>query len=478
MISDIAVLTRDRPASLSRALERSILDTQRLARSLRWHVFDDARDLSAVRANRDVVEQIRARFGASVSHVTRDDRLRWVSALVKEGAGTLLEDVARFALVGPEGEPTIGANRNAITLSLLDRQILCIDDDVIPVAGPMLGHEPGIRFEPTRDPTEFYFFSTREEAITAITLGDRSALEAHETLLGHTVTFPQALDTSGSSPGSRVVITMAGLAGDSGMGATLYYALLEGPSRERLVGAYDLMRTTRDVVRGVTMSTVCGARLLVGANLGLDLASWLPPFVPVGRNEEGPFVLALRLLTPDCYVGHVPYVVVHDPPGVRSETFERAIASVGAMMSSHLLMHCMGAAPREGHQTDPGARTARVGRFLISLSADADAFQRLVHKEAMGAQQVRLARLEDALASRTSEPSAWAQDIKKLLRAGEAAMSEPEYTLASDLEGDPLERRESLRERVRAYGRLLTQWPALRAAAWELERKGQGLFAC
>jgi hypothetical protein len=141
-----------------------------------------------------------------------------------------------------------------------------------------------------------------------------------------------------------------------------------------------------------------------------------------------------------------------------------------------MLMLCMGALPRRDHQTDPAARTARLGRFLIDLSADAEGFQRAVRIQAIRAQEMRLARLEDALASRTNEPDAWVRDIKDLLRAGEAAMSRPDYTIPSDLKGDPEHRRESLREYVRSYGRVLAQWPALRAAAAELERKGEGLL--
>lgn len=116
------------------------------------------------------------------------------------------------------------------------------------------------------------------------------------------------------------------------------------------------------------------------------------------------------------------------------------------------------------------------GHVRAGVPIPPDLFQRVVRERAMQFQEVRLARLEDVLASRTEEPEAWANHVRRLLRAAEIALEAPDYPLALDMQGAPEQRRAQVRSYVRAYGELLTAWPVLRAVARDVRRSGRGLI--
>jgi hypothetical protein len=479
-IGEVVLLTRDRTAILEQTLERYLRNTRTLNRTVRFHVFDDAVEASTVEGNADAIRKVSSRWGCRIAHVSRGDRARWVDTLLREAGGAVSHEVVRRGLLGPAGANVVtGANRNAISLSMIDRAILCSDDDVAPPVAPMFGLDQGIRFDRHGDPTEFHFFSTRAEALGAISPIEVSVLALHERLLGKTAEaccgegkgFASA---PGISPDARVVMTMLGLAGDAGMGSGLYFALLKGPSRKRWTESFERFAETREVVRGVPIATISGASFLMTANVAMDLGAWLPPFVPSGRNQEGPVAFALQHISPDQFIGHLPYVVIHQPPESRAATLEQAVEAVEKPHASHLLMMCMSMLALQELEADAAAE--RLGRFLVACTDDPDAFQQLLRERARQFQRVRLGRLEDVLASRTAEPEAWAVHVRRLLRAAEHALEAPDYPIALDMQGEPEQRRAQVRSYVRGYGELLTAWPVLRAVARDLRRSGRGLI--
>jgi hypothetical protein len=83
----------------------------------------------------------------------------------------------------------------------------------------------------------------------------------------------------------RVVVTCAGLVGDSGMGGPLAFLWLQGEARDRMLEDYESYRATRAVYRGADVATVSNAQFLMSPHAAFDVRATIPPFSPVLRNE-------------------------------------------------------------------------------------------------------------------------------------------------------------------------------------------------
>lgn len=477
-IRDVVVFTRNRPACLARCLERLLCDCAE--RDMRLHVFDDASNELDATANAEVIHRVPASHRHAIRHITRSDRAAWVDAILRTGRGLVAEDVARDSLLGnPDADITIGASRNSAVLSLLGLPVLMIDDDVSPPVRVPPGSSGGFACSSMGDPTEFHFFTTRAEAIASCELAGRGLLDVHESLLGRTT--KECFEMAGSEPPdafveARIAMTSCGLAGDSGMGCTFYYALLGEPSRARWIQEWPRFCFTRDIVRAAPALTLAAPAAVMTANLGIDLRDWIPPFPATGRNEDGVMALVAHQVAPHMLIGHLPFVLAHEPPDPRAGQHHLALQTVRSPWASHVLMMCLMAAPRTRSHGDPAATTASIGRFLVECTDDPDAFATLVRKQARHGQELRIGRLEDALASRTNEPDGWSEYIRALLTQAVHALPDDEFHLPSDIAGPPGRRLEVVRNRVRGFGRLLLHWGALREVALEVQRRGAGLL--
>lgn len=125
------------------------------------------------------------------------------------------------------------------------------------------------------------------------------------------------------------------------MGATLYYLMLRGASRDRLhlsEAAYRAAVCGGPVVRAVTRPTVTSGSVCMAGNLGLDLRTPLPPFPPVLRNEDGVFGALVQTCCPWAFMGHLPAAVWHLPPGPRTNSPGLLDRWTDGVRSEHLLI--------------------------------------------------------------------------------------------------------------------------------------------
>jgi hypothetical protein len=110
----------------------------------------------------------------------------------------------------------------------------------------------GVELNSASDPTKFWFFPNRKTALSSVDFIERDLLAIHEELLGKSLhSCVDASATAGEMffarmnahfirrlgfPG-RVMATSVGVVGDSGLGSSLGYLMLEGDSWERLIHA-------------------------------------------------------------------------------------------------------------------------------------------------------------------------------------------------------------------------------------------------
>jgi hypothetical protein len=294
-------------------------------------------------------------------------------------------------------------------------------------------------------------------------------LAVHEGLLGTTVPGPN---------GGPVLATAAGVAGDSGMGTAVYFLLLDGASRDRLVRSPEVYRaalTGRRLLRAVSQATVCRPGYCMALNLGLDNRRLLPPFLPVMRNQDGVFAALLRACFPDSLFGFLLWTVVHEPPTPRPSLADGMRESVTGLRTGQALQVLIGALAPGLAGPDAGQRLRALGARLEDLGSAAPADFEAGMNALLRAQMSGLAaRLEGLLGEYGGQPPFWAEDVGRLLAALREALPQPDWAAPTDLRAafSAGRARELFRCLVRQFGELLRVWPDLVEAARDLRAYG------
>jgi hypothetical protein len=496
----LAIPTRDRPGLAARAAASALADARRRGRGLDVLICDDSADPATIA---DLRGRLRALGGdgGRVAYAGRAEKERFIAALDAIGGPAAS---ARFALT-PEAGPVAcpGANRNAITLATLGARILCVDDDIVvaPAGPPAPGR--GARAWSGRgrgyenyNPAEFWFFADRAATLAGIRRVDLDAIGEHEAHLGRgldaILAEAEAIDAAPlldadmldriAQGTARARVTFSGTYGDIGWYSPTWLVLLEGASRARLVDDPEVyMRScsaSREVLRVVDRVTVNDGRYCQSAVIGLDNRDGLPPFIPLGRYEDGVFRLTLRRSDPDAYFVYLPHALLHDPQEVRG--FERAdIHRTGEWVrTGETLIQCL-----LGHEPAPGrpaARLAALGGWLEELgrapAADLEGFLR----ERFAAQKaIYLAHFEALLERYGAAPAPWAADVRAHVERTRASLERADYPIPRELliaEGDRERALGRLARLLCELGRLLREWEGLCAATRALAAQGITLY--
>jgi hypothetical protein len=431
-------------------------------------VVDDSASEAARAANRDLLRELGGRWGARSFYAGPRERAGFVEALVRQAG--LPEGPLRFALLRGEGWPVAtGAGRNALLLHAAGDLLLQVDDDTLCRLAPAPESRPGLVFSQRPDPTEFWFPDGDGPALPPGDPMEADLLAVHEGLLGTTVPGPQ---------GGQVLVTAAGVAGDSGMGTAAYLLFLDGPSRARLLRSeegYRAALTGRRLLRAATQTTVCRPGLCMALNLGLDNRRLLPPFLPVMRNQDGVFAALLRACFPDALFGFLPWTVLHEPPAPRPSLADGLRGSGSGVRTGQAFQIVIGAlAPGLGG-TNAAQRLRALGARLEELgSAEAADFEGGMNALLRAHMSGLAARLESLLREHGGQPAYWAADARGLLTALREALPRPDWAAPVDLRAafglDPA--RERFRGLVRQFGELLRVWPDLVEAARDLRGRG------
>jgi hypothetical protein len=441
-------------------------------------IADDSPGEAAWRLCRSQLRGMAERAGVRLVYSGRAERRRLVRALNK--SGELPPEVIRFALLGDGfGGETIGANRNGILLQLLGSKLLCADDDTVcrpaVVANSL---KPGVCLGNHESVNQFWFFENRKSALRHVCPKDLDVIAEHERLLGHGLpevtglacegpvdmkgTCGHLLQSLASGRGS-VGVTLNGIAGDSGMHANTWLLLYgEHETRKRLAMSetYHMAAESRNVVRQVMTPTIAHAGPLMSTVIGLDNRQLLPPFFPVYRNEDGVFGECLARCFPDCYVGHLPWTLVHNPP----ERKAYAADAASSVRISDIVLACLGAWGGAPTGVSPARALALSGQYLIELGGLPprefdEAVRLLLYRRASNA----LAQMEKQLRHvRTEGVEHIASGLAESMKQIAEAVMKPSYLQPIDLvpafSDDALRVGQSL---VLEFGRLMVWWPSI-----------------
>ena len=490
-VTALAMATRDRGEVLRRGIVSYFENSVRFGRSLDFIVIDDAREPDAQRQTLAVLQELKSSQGVTLRYASRQDREAFADRLAAYSG--LPRDPICFALLGrPASDRTVGSCYNSLLLDTIGGcSVLADDDTVCQIAAPPEQHG-SLALTSQFDPTEFWFYRSRQSAFDALTPSDQDYFAAHESLLGRAVAGcmpePEAsgsLDLDRAAPafdrrlrtqGGRVVATLFGIVGDSGIGSTGYLSV--GPSsRSRLLTSeqdYLAFVESRQVARAVTRPTVSEGFLCMAGNLELDNRRLLPPFTPVQRGADTVFGMTLRKCFRDGYLGYLPWTVRHDPPHQRTQPLEEFMKNAARVRFSEVLRHLIDGAPEVSGGGDDEQALRRLGSYLRQISSGSLAdFEDTVKTCFWRQHEERLAE-----ASRYQPdpkiPSYYHGYREQHQKTVREAIVNPGYFVPRDLEelGSEREVRRMVQGLVRDHGGLLEHWPDIVQAALALREKG------
>jgi hypothetical protein len=418
-----------------------------------------------------------------IHYIGRDERETYATALA--GLGIPLE-VARFAFLGHESTRSVGANRNGAIVETLGQRILMVDDDTLPKVAQHpeaqrnavdCGHE---------DPTDFWFYRTRRDAVDAACWKQLSVLEEHGALLGRYLAEfaagPRFIDScnhvlsSTLNQTGKVRLTVSGAVGDSGLfsSVSLLTGRLSRPSRDRMTSSEDLYRVamcSREVVRVPPRTAITHGQGCVAMTIGLDNQDLLPPFLPVYRNQDGVFGAFLSLCMPAAFTGHPPLAILHNSE--QGRRYQRVVTEPQTVRVSELIIILAGKCELIG---EPASRLRRLGCFLrdlgtLSLIEYDDFVTRAIYEA-----RCRTIRNLQAYLSHAEAPPYLRQDLKTVIANTVSTLTEPHCSIPAELRAATDEIGLKLTQRlIVQVGELLIWWPDVISAARYLKEHDRSL---
>jgi len=424
-----------------------------------------------------------------VRYFGREEKHRLVRRLAAKSG--IERSVVEFGIFGGQLEgraPTTGGNRNATLLAAMDQLLLSVDDDTVcrTVRSPDARNVVGLAEE-----GDWYYrhYADRDSAVAAAPFVDLDLVGAHERLLGHPVRSllieedgeDGAATAPGSSDTNHVGLTLSGAIGDHGSERAAGVLHLRGSARQRLLESrehYQRACRSRDAIKLVGRPIVVHPSRIPSAfhmayNLGLDGRRLLPPFFPVGRNEEPLFATLLGVCRPGVRAGVVPVAILHDaeprPYFAREDVWR---TSTGVRICE--LVHAVVQQWVVSHRARGVDQLAVLGTYLVELASqrleDYRAFIRDRVREVFDRKRLALeSELEE-----TSLPDHWREDACRQRDVLLEAATRSDFEVPRDLGfADADAAHEKGRDMVRDFGRLLESWSMLSLTARGLLRDEQ-----
>ena len=480
-ISAIGIPTRNRTGSVLAALRSYHANVSMHGRRVRFVVADSSCIPDQVRFA-SVLDALRNEVDIEVEHLDETWRANLIRMLAYETGCS--PDILCFALQGHEACGTnYGANRNALLLATAGELSVQVDDDTrLPLfEGP--DTRSGIALSSNADPNEYWFGACDWEPAA-----EASFIEVHETLLGRPAV--RLLEESSREdmviddlephllrrlPDAGIGLTFIGHTGDAGTWSNVSRLFLEGASLGRLArcGYTEGMRT-REVGRLVARRTIGNGLFCLGMNVGIDNRQTIPPFMPVGRNEDGVFSATLEAVFPLLLRGFCEgYAIGHRPPRERTP-FPAEIDFEGFRIND-ILTALIG----EWGVSQPDRLPRRLrdlGDRLVAYGSlgqpDFDLACRSAVERSTG---ILMLHIEHALSGPAGSIPPMRADLGRLAGVLERFVTQPECNAPIDLTGDAAERRSRLRDLVGAYGTLVQHWSDIVLCARQVRMEEVGV---
>jgi hypothetical protein len=431
-IQCLAILTKNRPAVLKRALSACVPFVQR--NSIALLVVDQSSGKYESRT-RAIVAGVSAAHGMAVTYIGSPQVSRLRRLIARDAT---LSDRALHFLLNGQGlsDCTYGAAVNVAVLQCAGKAIAIVDDDVIlsrvmvrPGKGDVLG------VGPDGDPT---IIDVREPHLPLNRAFKESGADPLQLLggeLGANLTYlfqhyrrvewsapvvQKALDPIGEA---RIVATALGIVGDCGMWSLHSYATLPDAALVRMTvsqARYKMLRRSRIVARSAPVTTVTGGGFLMTAAVAFANTEPLLPFVPICRNPDGIFAHCIAAFCRNALHLFRPESVVHSkiaaPRSCDPQMHNASVVRLSDLLNYLIRCHCS-ATHCYG---STAARIESFGMHLEALAAHPGEFHEVIaesRRQLLLSQLWYLRQRIETAHWRAPARSLWEQDIRAQITA-------------------------------------------------------------
>jgi len=338
-IQHLCIPTYKRPDSLKRCIDGFAIEIRARQRSdMTITIVDDSDDATSRANNSRVIHAACLNHSIHIDHIDLDARARFVQLLARHTAIPI--EVIKFAIAPERVLPTYGAARNTLLLLTAGYKMLQTDDDTVCSYVPAENQSAGLRCSSRADPCDTTFLADHLSAAKNVAQID--PFSCHELYLGKRLNALNAapfqcdaissdVAASVQAGPARLGITSTGCYGASGRFSNLGFVFSDSPrTLDQMCnheGSLDSVLSSNNVFKTSSSATLSRTPYLQAMSIGVDNRELLPPFFPVGRNEDGTFALLYLRTDLQSWIVHLPWAIVHDCPTLSSEVVDCYVAA-------------------------------------------------------------------------------------------------------------------------------------------------------
>lgn len=488
-ISTIGVLTAERPDHMLRCVESLMQNICERGHSTELIVMDDSRKADYA----DHLHSLRAyarKYAVNIRYANRQQRAEFCEVLKKSGFPL---DVCQHALLGfPDMPCSIGATRNALLIDAGSHPSMMLDGDMVCQLLLHPEHRTGCRFVGHFDPVDTWTLQNFSSLNSDLCDRRRDLIAEHEFLLGKSLRDLSPGDeaflgqcvnndvcdhmlTALKRGNGRVILTMAGVAGDPGTYSNIHLLTCRGETRARLIKSQDAYCSTlnsRNLLRVAPCATVTHDPACMAGNIAFSNTTVLPPFIPNFRGEDRIFGALLMKSVTDGYYGYVPVALLH---GTDSKREPRSILDSCTVRMTDVYFAALETLTLPDCVQDPSARLRLVGEHLKYCGTlSPNRFVSYIRAALLNVWSARLAYIQNVIEEHGDWPDFWLEDFGKVRRKLIEAMTAKDFWIPNELVNQSYARDAGhfLQRAMYLFGRVCEEWPDIIRVSHECAEKG------